>query len=58
MYRIELNRGKKIIIKIMFMNIPQNFIEIPRRVGLLGYGAVGKVFVEILLKEYPGKSNT
>lgn len=31
-------------------------VTIPRRIGLVGYGAIGKCFTEILLKEYPTAS--
>jgi hypothetical protein len=30
-------------------------VTIPRKIGLVGYGAIGKCFTEILLKEYPSK---
>jgi phosphoglycerate dehydrogenase-like enzyme len=28
---------------------------LPRKIGVLGYGAIGSAFVEVLLKYQPGK---
>lgn len=29
-------------------------VNLPKTIGVLGYGAVGKAFTEVLLKNHPG----
>ncbi len=58
-YHLFRHVKRLVLIKILTKKRPKsNFssaIKIPPRIGLLGYGAIGKAFTEMLFKAYPSK---